>query len=242
MTDVQQPAIFLTTHWSVVLRAGGSGEEAKAALEELCRAYWYPLYFFLRRKGNGPEDAEDLVQGFFERILSSGALARVTAEKGRFRTFLLTGLSNYMTGEWLRRTRQKRGGAIEMLSLNAAEAEERYCLEPIDQQSPEVLFEKRWAETVVARAVANLRKEFESKGQRERFVRLKPFLMCEAATELYRDTAASLGLSENGVKTQVRRMRLRFRDILRQELARTVADPSEIDEEIRYMLSCLARS
>jgi RNA polymerase sigma-70 factor (ECF subfamily) len=147
-----------------------------------------------------------------------------------------------MTGEWLRRTRQKRGGAIEMLSLNAAEAEERYCLEPIDQQSPEVLFEKRWAETVVARAVANLRKEFESKGQRERFVRLKPFLMCEAATELYRDTAASLGLSENGVKTQVRRMRLRFRDILRQELARTVADPSEIDEEIRYMLSCLARS
>lgn len=241
MTDVRHPAIFLTTHWSVVLRAGGSGEHARVALDELCRAYWYPLYFYARRKGNTPADAEDLVQGFFERILSSNAIARVTAEKGKFRTFLLTGLSNYMTGEWLRRNRQKRGGSVEIVSFDAKGAEDRYSLEPCDEQSPELMFEKRWAETVVARAIARLRGEFESNGLRERFARLKPFLMFDGRTELYSDAAAELGLSENGVKTQVRRMRLRFREILRQELAQTVADPSEIDNEIRYMLSCLAR-
>lgn len=234
-----QPEVFHTTHWSVVLRAGASGNDARDALEDLCRTYWYPLYFYARRKGNSPEDAEDLVQGFFESILGSGSLARVSAEKGRFRTFLLTGLTNYMASEWVRRKRQKRGGEVEILSLDAAGAEERYRLEPLDQQSPELLFDRRWAETVVAKAVARLREEYERKDGGDRFARLKPLLMREPGAELYAQAGAALNLTENGVKTQVRRLRLRFRDILREELAHTVSAIPEIDEELRHLLSCL---
>ena len=235
---IQDP-YFCTTQWTVILNASQSGPDGQRALERLCESYWYPLYSFARRKGNSPEDAQDLVQGFFAQLLAGDGFAGVASAKGKFRTFLLTSFVYYMTNEWKRANALKRGGAVQFISLNGDDAEGKYKLGPVEHTTPEVLFERSWAETVVARVAAQLREEYERAGDGARFARLKEFLMGGAEAR-YASTAAELGLSEGGVKTCVRRLRLRFRDLLREELGQTVEDPAEVDSEIRHLLLALA--
>ena len=236
---IQDP-YFCTTQWTVILNASQSGPNGQRALERLCESYWYPLYSFVRRKGNSPEDAQDLVQGFFEQLLAGNGFAGLAAAKGRFRTFLLTSLVYYMANEWKRANALKRGGAVQFISLDGEDAEGKYKQEPVEHTTPELLFERSWAETVVARVAGQLREEYDRAGDSARFSKLKEFLMGGTESR-YAATAAELGLSEGGVKTCVRRLRLRFRDLLRDELGRTVDDPAEVDAEIRHLLLVLAR-
>lgn len=234
-------AWFCTTQWTVVLKASNSGPESIRALERLCETYWYPLYSFVRRKGKSAEDAQDLVQGFFAHLLAGDCIAGVDAAKGKFRTFLLTSMTNYLANEWDRANRIKRGRGIEFVSVEAQDAEGKYRLEPVEQTTPETLFERSWAETMIAHVGRQLKEEYLRAGEGQRFEHLKEFLM-GGGDSRYAAIATELGMSEGGVKTCVRRLRFRFRDLLREELAQTVDDPKEIDEEIRHLLLALAAS
>jgi RNA polymerase sigma factor (sigma-70 family) len=230
-------ASFNTTHWSVVLAAGGAASpEAANALEHLCRAYWYPLYAFIRRKGYSQPEAEDLTQGYFARFLEKSYLQEVAPEKGRFRTFLLCSLSHFMANEWDKSQRLKRGGGATHVPLDTAEADKRYQDEPDPSGSPEESFDRTWGETLLGLALTRLRQDFESAGKRERFDELKPFLLGEPEVNRYAQVAARLGLSEQGVKSAVHRLRRTFRELVREEIAHTVATRAEIDEELRHLI------
>jgi RNA polymerase sigma factor (sigma-70 family) len=232
---------FNTTQWTMVLNARDQDSEmGRAALERLCQTYWYPLYAFARRKGRSPEDAQDLVQGFFEQFLSKGYLETVAREKGKFRTFLLACMTHFMANEWESRNRQKRGGGTTTISIDAGTAEERFKLDPADPATPpDAAFDRAWAEAVFDQVIAELRQEYELLGEKERFEALNSCLMGSGAEEGYKEVGARLGLSEGGVKTVVRRMRLRFRDILREELAQTLTEEADVDAEIRHLLLAL---
>jgi RNA polymerase sigma-70 factor (ECF subfamily) len=234
-------AYFCTTQWTVILKAGGSDPEARLALERVCETYWYPLYGYCRRKGNSPEDAQDLVQGFFQHLLAARSLAGLDAAKGKFRSFLLRSLNNYLANQWDHANRIKRGGGIQFVSIHAQSAEEQYQVEPVEETTPESLFARSWAETVVKQVGRLLKEEYSRAGELERFEVLKQFLM-GGGDSRYDEVAGKLGLSESGVKTCVRRLRLRFRDLLRMELSQTVEDAARVDEEIRELLQALAGS
>ena len=228
---------FATTHWTTVLAAGATTSSASAAaLERLCRTYWYPLYAFVRRKGYGPQDAEDLTQGFFARFVEKRYLDDVSREKGKFRTFLLCSLNHFLANEWDRSQRIKRGGQVTFLSLETTCAEERYGLEASAAESPDHLFDRRWAQTMLQVVLARLRNEFEAGGKRERFEELKPFLLVEPEAGAYADTGARLEMSQQGMKSAVHRLRQRFRELFREEIAHTVATRQQIDEELRYLV------
>ena len=236
-----QAAQFATTHWSVVAAAGqASSAQGAAAMEQLCRAYWYPLYAYVRRRGYSPEDAQDGTQSFFLRLLEGGVLPHASPERGRFRSFLLTALQNFLTDAYHRDTARKRGGGQCFISLDSLEGEARYALEPVDAISPDRLFERRWATTVLDGAWTLLAGEFAAEGKAELFCELRRFASAEQSAPGYAETGAKLGLPENTVKSLVHRMRQRYRVLLRAEIARTVADPAEIDGEIRHLLSVLA--
>lgn len=206
------------------------------ALETLCRAYWYPLYAYVRRKGHDPHEAQDLTQGFFERFLSRNFLQSVDAGKGKFRSFLLASLNHYLANEWDRKQTQKRGGRNEIISLDAELAENRYDREPAHELSPEKLFERRWAHTVLDLVLQRLRADFDVAGQVKRFDALKGFLLDERGSVPFAEAAKELGMQEAAVKSAVHRMRKRFRELFREEIANTVATPAEIDEEIRHLI------
>jgi DNA-directed RNA polymerase specialized sigma24 family protein len=228
---------FATTHWSVVLAAAGtSSPGSDGALERLCRTYWYPLYAFIRRKGDGAHEAEDLTQGFFARFLARRDLEDVAREKGRFRTFLLCAVDHYLANEWDKTRRLKRGGGLAFLPLETAQAEERYGQAPADAGTPERVFDRRWAETMLEVVLARLRAEYADAGKDSRFEVLKAFLLGEPEAEGYGAVAARLGMTAPGVKSAVHRMRGRFRDLFREEIAHTVATRAEIDEELRYLV------
>lgn len=232
---------FATTHWSVVLAAGQpASPQAAAALEKLCRAYWYPLYAYVRRRGYSPEDAEDGTQSFFARLLEGNLLPRASPHRGRFRSFLLTALQNFLTDEHDRASARKRGGGQPLISLDALDGEARYALEPADELSPDKLFERRWATTVLEGAWTRLEAEYAAEGKADSFRELRRFNSGQESAPAYAEAAGHLGLPENTVKSLVHRMRRRYRTLLRAEIARTVADPAEIDEEIRYLLRVLA--
>ena len=215
-------------------------EQARDALERLCSTYWFPLYAFVRRKGHSPHEAQDLVQGFFEQLLAKSYLESVHPEKGKFRTFLLTALTNFLANDFDKKTRLKRGGGCQVISINADEAEHRYLEEPADQvTSPDQAFDRAWAQTVFDTVLSKLHEEYRKTGDEARFNALQQCLMAGDAQEKYVDIAPKLGLSEGGVKTSVRRMRLRFRDLLREELARTLAEGADLSEEIRHMIVAL---
>jgi RNA polymerase sigma factor (sigma-70 family) len=237
-SEPAQPiGIFATTHWSVVVRAGDSASpEAASALERLCRTYWYPLYVFVRRKGNSHEDASDLTQAFFARFLEKRALRFANSNLGKFRTFLLTSMTNFLVNEWDKSQRQKRGGGIRALSLDEAAAEKRYQIEPSNQTTPETLFEQRWAQTVIDVVVERLAKETDEK----RFDVLKEFLLAEKGAVSYDDAAAQLGMSAAGVTSAIHRMRARFRGLLFEEVANTVEKPEDVEDELRHLLKALA--
>jgi len=237
---VAQP-LFATTHWSVVLAAADADSpRAKSALEHLCRTYWYPLYSYVRRRGYGHEDAQDLTQGFLLRWLESKSFARADASKGRLRSFLLAGLNHFLSDEWDRASAQKRGGGRPTLSfMDTQTADERYRLEPVDERSPEKLFDQRWALTLLDQVMARSEQEFREAGKVELFQRLRAFLIAGTGEESYAEVGAELGMSREAVKKAVQRMRHRYYELFREEVAHTVADPAEVEEELRCLCAVI---
>ncbi len=227
---------FVTTHWSVVLAARESDSPAaRLALEQLCQTYWYPLYAFVRRQGNSPEEAEDLTQAFFERILEKQYFADVDRSKGRFRDFLKAALRHFLA-DWRDRERAaKRGGGKTVIHVDAVTAEERYRLEPADTMTPDRLFDRGWAVTVVENAVSRLRQEYAEARKSELYECLKFQLPSSGKGESYAQIAARLGKTESAIKSESFRLREQFLHFVRAEIQQTVAGVSDIDEEIRYL-------
>ena len=241
--DPPQDARFRTTHWSAVLAARDkNSSQARQALAELCRSYWYPLYAYIRRRGNNPTDAEDLTQGFFERLIEKDFLGDLTPGMGRFRSFLLTALKHFLTNEWDRAQTRKRGGGLVIFSIESQEAEERYQFEPVEHVTPETLFEQRWALTVLERVLARLRQEFVASEKAELFDQLKVFLSADQPEGSYGEVAARTGLKEGTVKVAVHRLRRRYGELLRAEIAETVDELGEVEDEIRHLIGALAKS
>jgi RNA polymerase sigma factor (sigma-70 family) len=231
---------FLTTHWSLVSAAGKDDTKAALdALEALCRAYWYPLYAYVRRRGHAAPDAQDLTQGFFAKLLSSDGLSHLDRRKGRFRAFLLASLKHYLTNQWDHATAQKRGGGTETIALDAVSAENRYDLEPVDEFSPERLYERRWALTVIDQVLAALTQEYATLGNATLFTQLRPTLPGGTKAPKYADIAARTGMSEGAVKVAVHRLRQRFRRLLQEQIAATVAAPEDVEDEVRHLLKAL---
>lgn len=229
---------FPTTQWSVVLAARASGSTAaREALEALCHAYWYPLYAYVRGRGHDAETARDLTQGFFADLLARDFLQPVDPAKGRFRAFLLASLKNFLGHERERALALKRGGGAPTLSLDAEDAERRFRREPVERLTPEQIFERRWGLTIMERAMERL--EALSSSRPGQFDRLKGYLTGAEPTVAYRQVAADLGLSEGAVKTAVHRLRQDYGRILREEIAATIADPAELDDELRHLLTVI---
>ena len=231
---------FATTHWSVVLQAGQPGAPGyQQALETLCRGYWFPLYAYLRRHGYDSHQAEDCTQAFFCKVLEKQVLRLADSKRGRFRSFLLATLKNFLADERDRARAQKRGGGRKLLSIDFNEAENQYALEPADRLSPEKLFDKSWALTVLERTMACLKTELARKNKKELFDHLKIYLTAEKGSIPYRDTAAELNMTEAAVRTAVHRLRRHYRKSLRDEIAQTVATEDQIEEEIDDLFAAL---
>ena len=233
--------VFVTTHWSLVLSARDQrSPESAVALEKLCGAYWYPLYAYVRRRGKSPEDAKDLTQEFFARLLERHWVGRADQQKGRFRSFLLSAMNRFMADEWDKARAQKRGGGQLAVPLQFDAAETRYGMEPADRTTPENSFERRWALTLLDEVLQRLRSEYEQDGRGEYFTTLHSCLVGDRTAQPYAELAVSLGVSEGTVKSAVHRLRLRYRELLRDEIAQTVASPGDVDEELRHLFTVLA--
>lgn len=233
--------IFATTRWTVVLSAGHqSSPRAAQALDELCRTYWYPLYAYVRHQGHSKEDAEDLTQAFFARFLEKNYLEGLRSEKGRFRAFLLAALKHFLANEWDKSRRQKRGGGTAPLSLDWQDADTRYHIEPADQLSPDKLYDRAWAVTLLERVIVRLRDESAADGKAKLFEHLKPFLMVGKSAIPYAQAAAGLGMAEGAMRVVVHRLRRRYRELLREEIAQTLSDPAQVAEELRALFSAFA--
>jgi RNA polymerase sigma factor (sigma-70 family) len=230
--------VFATTHWTVVLAAGqGSAPEAMAALEELCRTYWYPLYAYVRRQTANVEDAQDLTQAFFERFLEKNYLENVSSDKGRFRAFLLASLKHFLANEWDKAKRQKRGGGVPSVPLDWTRADTQFRHEPADLLSPDKLYDRAWAITLLERVITRLRDEAAADGKMQMFEELKPFLMVEKARVPYAEAATKLGIAEGGIRVAVHRLRRRYKELLRHEIQQTLSDPAQVDGEIQALFS-----
>jgi RNA polymerase sigma-70 factor (ECF subfamily) len=241
MEDPTGPREFATTQWSLVLAARPdevSESRARAALEALCRAYWYPLYAFVRYRGYSAEDARDLTQEFFTRILETGGFASADRERGRFRSYLLGALKHFLANEWHRSRTQKRGGGVRIVEWDALDPETRFSAAPSRRDDPERLFDREWALETVAAALANLRDEMANAGKTEQFETLKGSLTGEAGPPRA-EAAERLGLSEGAVKVAVHRLRKRYRDLLRAAIAETVGNEADLDDEMRYLVAVL---
>jgi RNA polymerase sigma factor (sigma-70 family) len=233
---------FVTTHWSVVLTAGRKDTAAaQAALEKLCSAYWYPLYAYVRRRGYSVEDAQDLTQEFFGRVLERHWLAEADQFKGRFRTFLLTAMERFLANEWDKARALKRGGGLKNIPIQLDSAETRYGVEPADSHTPEQAFEYRWAVTLLQEVVKQLGAELRARGQGELFNALKGCLLGDGSAQPYGQLAAKLGMEEGAVKVAVHRLRQRYRELLRAEIANTVASPAEVEAEMHHLFNVLTR-
>ncbi len=242
MKDPPGPREFATTHWSLVVAAkpdAASQTRARKALEKLCNAYWYPLYAFVRNRGYSSSDAQDLTQSFFARIIETGGFASADPERGRFRSYLLGAMKHFLANEWHRAQAQKRGGGVTFLELDALDPEARYALEPAQPTDPDAGFDREWAQESIARAMEELRAESEARGKGELFEALQGSLTGDEPARS--ETAARLGLTEGAVKVAVHRLRQRYRELLRAEIAETVTDPSDIDDEMRYLVAALRR-
>ena len=234
------PRAFQTTHWSRVLAAGRRWDSrAGAALADLFRSYAYPLYAFARRQGAGHEDAQDLVQGFFAGLVETSGLRHADPQRGRFRSYLLGAFKHYVQNLQARDRAQKRGGGKEHLALDLETARGRYAREPADPETPEKIYERRWAQAVLERALAGLREESRAAGREEAFELLKGYLVGEGERGSYRTTARSLGLSEGALRVAVHRLRKRFAERLRGEVAATVNGQREVSKELSFLLEAL---
>ena len=214
---------------------------AAAALETLCRTYWYPLYSYVRRRGYSPEDAQDLTQGFFARLLQKNYPAEADRAKGKFRSFLLLTLNHFLLDERARAHTLKRGGGQVFISLDQPTPEDRYRLEVADNLSPETLFERRWAQTLLDQALLRLRAEFATAGKAEHYEVLKTFGPGEQTTLSYAEAAGRLGVSEGTVRMMIHRLRQRHRELVREEIAQTVSTAAEIDEELRHLIAVISQ-
>jgi DNA-directed RNA polymerase specialized sigma24 family protein len=231
---------FVTTHWSVVLNARGPATpEALTALEVLCRTYYYPLYAFVRWQGHDVHGAQDLTQEFFHRFVEKDYLASVAPEKGRFRSFLLASLKNFLNVARVRESAIKRGGRQTFISLDCDDLEERYLLEPKSASAAEHVYDRGWATTLMERALAALREEFQNEGKSEQFERLRPFLSREPAGAEYVSLAAAAHTTPGAISVAVHRLRQRYRAHVRSEVANTVAHPADVEEELRYLFIVL---
>jgi RNA polymerase sigma factor (sigma-70 family) len=233
--------VFATTHWSVVVSAGKGGSEAAfVALDRLCQAYWYPLFAYVRRRGYAEDQAKDLTQAFFAQLIGRNYLSDANPELGRFRTFLLTSLNHFLANEWSRGHAQKRGGGVEFISLDYAREQEGRSLDPGHELTPERIYEKRWAEAVLEKVLERLRSEFDGVSIK-RFDVLKQFLTEEKGASSYANVAQALGMTNQAVKSAVHRLRQRWRELMREEIAHTVhaATSKDVDDEIRYLLNVL---
>jgi RNA polymerase sigma factor (sigma-70 family) len=238
-------ASFHTTRWTIVMGAAQSrAQGAQAALAELCRLYWYPLYIFARRRGHSPDDAQDLTQSFFLHLLEHRALTGIDRLKGKFRSFLLASFQNHISDAFDRSRRLKRGGDKEFVRLDAEDAEERYGREPVEFLTAEKIFDARWAMTVLGEAMRKLSGEYATTGKAYTFEALKVFLDPNSSTTTpsYDEVANRLKVSTGGVKTLIHRLRERYTALLREEVGRTVSDPAEIDEEIHALCDALVAS
>lgn len=230
---------FFTTHWSVVLAARGDSMEAKAALEKLCRTYWWPLYGFVRREGYKPEEAQDLIQAFFARLLERKDLETVRQERGRLRSYLLASLKNFLSKARHRELTVKRGGGRPLVSLDDLLARERIDQEPAHNLSPDRMYERRWALTLLEQVLTRLRAEYEAAGKLQLFDRLKELLARESGQPSQAEIAAEMQMTENAVKQTFHRMRHRYRQLLHEEIAHTVAAPEDVEDELRHFIAVL---
>src|SRR6266581_1756946 len=231
---------FKTTHWTVVLSAREKdGIAAREALASLCSTYWYPLYAFIRRRGSSPHEAEDLTQEFFFRFLERHSLESVQPAAGKFRSFLLICLKNFLANERERSQAQRRGGGHSVISLDSAEAETRYSVEPVDKLTPEAVFERRWAFAVLERTMADLRREHSTTDKRQQFEDLQGFLPSGQGNVSRAELAAKRGVSVGAIDVAVHRLRQRFGALLREQVAQTVSSEAEVEEEIRYLISVI---
>jgi DNA-directed RNA polymerase specialized sigma24 family protein len=233
--------LFLTTRWTLVLRAGGDSAEAEAALAQLCRDYWYPLYAFVRRRGATMQDAQDATQGFFLHVMEGGMLKRASGERGKFRTFLLGGMQHFLANERRDRHRLKRGGGEVFIEMDALSAEDRFALEPVDSMTPEARFDRSWAFALIDRVFRSLGEEFARAGRAALFEKIRPFLAAESARPGYAAVAQELGMSASAVGVTIHRMRQRYGELLRDEILHTVSGPEELDGEIAYLMEVVAR-
>ena len=243
MKDPPGPRQFATTHWSLVGAAKldeASQTRAREALEELCRAYWYPLYAFVRSRGYSAVDAQDLTQAFFARIIETGGFASADRERGRFRSYLLGAMKHFLANEWHRVQTQKRGGQVQFIEWDALDPEARYAGAPKQSDDPEQLFDREWALETTAGALQALRDEMEQAGKSEQFAALKGSLTGEDESPR-EGIAARLDMSEGAVKVAVHRLRQRYRELLRAAIAETVSDEANLDDEMRYLVAVLRR-
>jgi RNA polymerase sigma factor (sigma-70 family) len=232
--------LFATTHWSVVLAAvNHETPEATAALEQLCRTYWYPLYAYVRRRGYSPEDAKDLTQEFFARLLEKRFLLQVDPGKGKFRSFLLAAINHFLANEWDRANAVKRGGRVTFLALDHDSAEQR-LVESSLEHSPEQIFERCWALTFLQEVLGRLRNEVVQAGRATHFGELKIFLTGDKPSTAYSELAAKLGTSEAALRKEVQRLRHRYGELLREEIGRAVANPIEIEDELCHLFTVLS--
>jgi RNA polymerase sigma factor (sigma-70 family) len=233
---------FMTTRWSMVLAAGERATpDARDALAHLCSAYWYPIYAYVRRQGHGANEAQDLTQSFFVRLLDKHVVEDARRDRGRFRSFLLGALKHFLANEWRRERAEKRGGNVTITSIDAGAAETRYVREPSHTRTAEEIYERRWALTLLDNVLRELESEFAAEGKTRLFEQLKVYLTGDAAAPSYADAGAVMDMSEGAVKVAVHRLRQRYKALLRQHIAQTVADESEVDAEIAALFAALAR-
>ena len=233
--------IFATTHWTVVLAAGQRHTpQSDGALEELCRTYWFPLYAYVRRRGHTKEDAEDFVQEFFARFLEKNYLAGLSAERGRFRAFLLAALKHFLANEWDKAQAQKRGGGAAHLSLDWQTADTKFQVAATNEPSPDKAFDREWALALLAKVIERLQQECAADGKAKLFEQLKIFLTAGKGALSHTDAAKKLGMDETAVRVAVHRLRKRYRQLLRDEISQTLADESQVDEEMRALFGAFA--
>ncbi|HLP78564.1 MAG TPA: RNA polymerase sigma factor [Candidatus Paceibacterota bacterium] len=233
--------IFATTHWTVVLAAGRRHTpQSDQALEDLCRAYWFPLYGYVRRRGHSKEDAEDLIQAFFERFLTRNYLEGLSAERGRFRAFLLASLKHFAINEWKKSQRQKRGGGETPFSLDWSTADTQFQVASTAEPSPDKAFDREWALALLAKVIERLRSECEADGRGNQFAELKIFLTAGKGALPHAEAAKRLGMDEAAVRVAVHRLRKRYRQLLRDEIAHTLSDPAQVDEEMRALFGAFS--
>jgi RNA polymerase sigma factor (sigma-70 family) len=237
------PDVFVTTRWTVVLSAGHkSSPQSERALGELCQIYWYPLYAYVRRQGHSKEDAEDLVQAFFARFLEKNYLEGLSAERGKFRAFLLASLKHFLANEWDKSQRQKRGGGAQHLSLDWQSADQRFHLDPPDPASPDRQFDRAWALALLEQVITRLRDECAANGKASLFEQARGYLALGEQAIPYAQAAEKLEIEEGAVRIAVHRLRKRYREILREEIAQTLTDPAQIAEELRSLQAALTIS